>query len=594
MEKKGIRRLVEMTGKFKWLIGVSCILSAISAIINLGPFVFIYYIVEELLKGVSDISLVNKALLIQYGLWALITAVAGFILYFGALMCSHIAAFQTIYGLKMKLINKMSNLSLGFHNGNSSGKLRKIIESDVEQTEIFIAHQMPDLCGSITMPIAIIIMLLSFDWKLGLLSLLPIVIGFLILFSRIGGNNGQKNLKLYQDCLEDMNNSAVEYVRGISVVKVFGQTVFSFKRFYESIIKYKDYATKYTETLQKPFTWFITIINSTFFFLIPAGIIMSSYTKDYKSFVLSFVFYVIFTPATASVLMKLMYTNNFAMVVTESINRIDNILNEKQLVEVINPIMPKEYSVNFSDVSFSYEENNDMVIKNINFIAQQGTITALVGSSGSGKTTIANLIPRFFDISKGSISIGGVDIRNISTEVLMDMVSFVFQDVFLFKLSILDNICFGCKKATREDAIKAAQAAQCMDIIDKFPNGIDTVIGANSIHLSGGEKQRIALARSILKDSPIIVLDEATAFADPDNEFKIQVAFEKLIKNKTVIMIAHRLSTIKNANNIIVIKNGEIVESGTHRKLIEKNGEYTRMYDLYTKNTNWNIKKEGE
>ena len=594
MEKKGISRLIEMTGNYKLLLGLACGLSATSAIINLAPFLFIYQIIEELLKGVGNISLINKELLLKYGLGALITAIGGFFLYFIALMCSHLAAFQTIYKLKMQLVKKMSMLSLGFHNVNSSGRLRKIIESDVEQTEAFIAHQMPDLCGSIIMPIAIIIMLLSFDWKLGLLSLLPILIGFAILYITMGTKNGQNHLKTYQDSLEDMNNSAVEYVRGISVVKVFGQTVFSFKRFYESIIRYKDYAVSYTKSFQKPFTWFTTIINSTFFFLIPVGIIISAHSKDYKSFVLSFIFYVVFTPATASVLMKLMYTNNYAMLVTESIERIDNILNEDILPEAVKSEIPKDYSINFSDVSFSYEGNEEMAIKNIDFTATQGTVTALVGSSGGGKTTIANLIPRFFDVSKGTISIGGIDIRNISTEKLMDMVSFVFQDVFLFKLSIFDNICFGLKNATREDVLKAARAAQCMDIIDKLPNGIDTVIGSNNIHLSGGEKQRIALARAILKDSPIIILDEATAFADPDNENKIQLAFEKLMKNKTVIMIAHRLSTIKNADNILVIKNGEILESGTHNKLIQENGQYTRMYNLYTKNISWNIKKEGE
>lgn len=593
MEKKGISRLIEMTGKYKWLIGFACLLSAISAVINLGPFVFIYYIIEELLKSLKDVSMVNKEVIFQYGVKALITAILGFFLYFISLMCSHLTAFHTIYQLKMQLIKKISELPLGFHNDNSSGKLRKIIESDVEQTEIFIAHQMPDLCGSVIMPIAIIVMLLGFDWKLGLLSLAPIVIGFTIMYITMGGKKSQTNLKLYQDYLEDMNNSAVEYVRGISVVKIFGQTVFSFKSFYESIIRYRDYAVKYTESFQKPFTWFVTIINSTFFFLIPGGIIISSYSKDYKSFVLSFIFYVVFTPATASVLMKLMYTNNYAAQVGESIERIDNILNEKALAEAKEREIPKEYSVEFSNVSFSYEGNKEMAIKNINFRAKQGTVTALVGPSGSGKTTIANLIPRFFDINAGAISIGGIDIRNIRTEDLMNMVSFVFQDVFLFKLSILDNICFGCKDVTREDALKAAKAAQCMDIIEKMQNGIDTVIGADGVHLSGGEKQRIVLARAILKNSPIIVLDEATAFADPDNENKIQMAFDKLIKNKTVIMIAHRLSTIKDADNILVIKNGEIVEHGTHNKLIEKNSEYSKMYNLYTQNTSWNIRKEA-
>lgn len=594
VEKKGISRLVEMTGSFKWLIILACILSVISAIINLGPFIFIYYIVQEILNSVTKGSSLNSELLTKYGLWALLTAVIGFVIYFISLMCSHLTAFNTIYKLKMQLVRKISNLPLGFHNANSSGKLRKIIESDVEQTEVFIAHQMPDLSGSIIMPVAMIILLLSFDWKLGLLSLIPIVIGFIVLFVSTGGKNGQQHLKTYQNSLEDMNNSAVEYVRGISIVKIFGQTIFSFKNFYDSIMRYRDFALKYTLTLQKPFTGFITIINSTFFFLIPVGIIIYSYTKDLQSFVLSFIFYVIFTPAAASILMKLMYTNNFAMQVSESIERIDNILKEKELEEPVNPIRPNEYSINFSNVRFSYSEKGERVLKDINFTAKQGTVTALVGASGSGKTTIANLIPRFFDVDKGEISIGGIDIRNISTEALMDTVSFVFQDVFLFKLSILENICFGCSNATREDALRAAEAAQCMDIIDKLPNGIDTVIGTNSIHLSGGEKQRIALARAILKDSPIIVLDEATAFADPDNESKIQAAFEKLIKNKTVIMIAHRLSTIKNAHNILVINNGEIVESGTHEKLMEEKGQYKNMYDLYSKNIDWNIKKEGE
>ena len=588
--KSGISRLFEFTGKHKVLVIISCVLSAISAVIQLSPFVCIYFVVREILEAALYIRSVDISKLAVYGWLAVGLSGAAFLLYFAALMCSHIAAFHTARNMKSQLLHHLVKLPLGYHTANSSGKLRKIIDENSGQTETFIAHQVPDLAGSLVTPVAIIIMLLIFDWRLGILSLLTIVIG-LAIEMRMMATSSSNFLKQYQNSLEDMNNEAVEYVRGISVVKVFNQTVHSFKRFYESIMQYKDYVIKYTLSWQLPMTAFTAAIHGTFFLLIPAGILLAANTPDYTHFLLSFIFYVIFTPACASMLMKVMFSGNYKMIADEAVRRVDSILSEKPLADSGIKTYPKGCDIVFSDVSFTYPNAEIAAVSQVNIKIPEGTTAALVGPSGGGKTTIASLIPRFWDVDSGSVKIGGADVGEIPSELLMQQVAFVFQDTHLFKASVLDNIRTAKPEATKEEALNAAKAAQCEDILAKLPDGIDTVIGTKGVYLSGGEQQRIALARAILKDSPIIVLDEATAFADPENEYKIQLAFEQLTRGKTVLMIAHRLSTVQNADQILVVDDGRIIETGTHEVLVNKNGLYARMWKDYQTSVSWGIGK---
>jgi ATP-binding cassette subfamily B protein len=593
-ENHGFSRLMELTGNLKVLLILGYILSAIGSVLTLGPFVYIYFIIKEILIVSGNISLVNTGLVISYGWSALIFAISGILVTFAALMCTHVVAFKTIKNVRYDLLKHLTTLPLGFHTMNPSGKIRKIVETNTFQLEDFIAHRLPDLVGSMVTPVVILILLMYFDWILGIICLIPLIAGFAIQYS-IMKRSSQKFLEIYQNSLEDMNNSAVEYVRGISVVKVFGQTIYSFKNFYDSIIRYKDFVLKYALSMEKSMSLFVTIINGAFFLLIPAGIILSSLATNYESFVLSFIFYAIFAPVTASMLMKIMYTASDQMMVSESLKKIDALFNEKPLKESLNPQTPENNDIVFENVSFSYidEDRNkeEMALEDISFKVDEGKIMALVGPSGGGKTTIANLIPRFWDVDKGEITIGEVNIKEMAYPELMDRLSIVFQDVYLLKDSILNNIKFPEPDATIEEVLEAARSAQCDDILEKLPDGIDTVIG-KGIYLSGGEKQRIALARAILKDSPIIIFDEATAFADPENEYKIQLAFEELTKNKTVIMIAHRLSSIKNVDEILVLDKGKILERGNHNELLKKEGFYAKMWKEYQSGLSWDVGKQ--
>ena len=589
--KSGISRLFEFTGSHKPLVVIACVLSAISAVVQLSPFVCIYFAVQEILTAAPDIRRADLSKLAMYGWLAVGLSAVAFLLYFGALMCSHIAAFHTVRNMKSQMLHHLVRLPLGYHTANSSGKLRKIIDENAGQTETFIAHQIPDLAGSYVTPAAVIVMLLLFDWRLGVLSLLPIVAG-LAIEMRMMARSSSMFLKNYQNSLEDMNNEAVEYVRGISVVKVFGQTVHSFKRFYQSIMQYKGFVIQYTLSWQMPMTAFTAAIHGTFFLLIPAGILIAANTADYTHFLLSFIFYVIFTPACAAMLMKVMFSGSYKMIADEAVRRVDSILAEKPLADSPVKTYPQGCDITFSDVSFTYPNAEIAAVSGVSFQVPEGSTAALVGPSGGGKTTIASLIPRFWDVDSGSIKIGGADVREIPPKLLMQQVAFVFQDTHLFKASVLDNIRFNRPDATREKALAAAKAAQCGDILAKLPKGIDTVIGTKGVYLSGGEQQRIALARAVLKDSPIIILDEASAFADPENEYKIQLAFEQLTRGKTVLMIAHRLSTVQNAEQIFVVDGGKVVETGTHDVLVRKNGLYARMWEDYQTSVSWGIGKE--
>ena len=584
-----MKRMWELAFTKKALVIISCIFSVVSVVVSFVPFVAIYYIIREIALNINSIDGINGSYITGLGWLAGGSAIAAIALNFCALMFSHIAAFSTLYHLKLKFVNHLASLSMGFHTENSTGKVRKIVDENIEKIEGFIAHQLPDIVGSFATPIVILGILFFFDWRLGIATLVPIFALF-ALQSIYVGKNSDKFIKQYQDSLEDMNNASVEYVRGISVVKAFGQTIYSFRKFFDSIKAYGDFSLAYTKSFKNAFGMFMVILNNLYVALIPVAIWISGGVEDYTKFAMSVLFYLIFSVALSAPFLKLMYVSQRGRQIADGIERMDKMLAEKPLVEEKNPRKEKGFDITFEDVSFSYGEAE--ALSAVSFSAKQNEVTALVGPSGSGKSTIAHLIPRFYDVDSGSIKIGGVDIRRINSEHLMNIVSFVFQDVFLFQQSIIDNIKIGNDSASREEVIAAAKAAQCHEFVEKLPQGYDTVIGTNNIHLSGGEKQRLVIARAILKNAPIIILDEATAFADPENESKIQLAFEELMKDKTVIIIAHRLSTVRGADNIIVVDEGEVVEQGRHDSLINNGKKYSRMWEQYTSAMSWKITEE--
>lgn len=592
--KTGTARLWQLTSYKKGLVISACVLAVVSVGLSFVPYVSIYYIVRELLASFGGAAL-DTAYLIRQGWVACGSAIASLLVYFGALMCSHLAAFKTLYYLKLKFTRHIASLPLGFHTQNSTGKLRKVVDDNIEKLESFIAHQLPDIVGSFATPVFALVILFAFDWRLGLAALVGILSCYILQMVAYSGNEQKKFMKRYADSLEEMNNASVEYVRGISVVKAFNQTIFSFRKFHDIIRDYTKFVYSYTKSFETPMAWFMLLVNNIYLFVLPIGILIIGGAADYSAAVLSLIFYLIFSMACSGPFLKLMYVSSGMTQVADSVYRMDRILDVNPLPETKDPQYPASSEVAFNDVSFTYNgEGEAEAVSYVSFVAKQGEITALVGPSGSGKSTLAHLIPRFYDVVDGSISIGGVDVRDMAHETLMDQVSFVFQDVFLFKQSILDNLLIARPGATREQAIEAAKAAQCNEFIERLPDGYDTVIGTKGIHLSGGERQRLVIARAILKDAPIIVLDEATAFADPENEHKIQKAFEKLMKDKTVIIIAHRLSTIRGANNIVVIDEGHVVEQGVHDDLVDKNGRYAQMWRSYVGALGWTITESKE
>jgi ATP-binding cassette subfamily B protein len=588
--KKGMARLWELAGVQKGLVVMSAGLSVISTILSFVPCIAVYFIVRELIPNAGNLAGVNSALLIKYGWMAFAGAAFSFLIYFAALMCSHLAAFRTLYQIKVNFAGHLASLPMGFHTANSTGKMRKIIDENIEKLEGFIAHQIPDLAGSFTSPFLVLVLLFAVDWRFGIACFVPVVLAYLIQAAGFSGKKTKEFMLKYQDAMEDMNSSSVEYVRGISVVKIFGQSVFSFRKFYETIKTYTEFCLSYCIEFKNYMTAFLVIINNAYIFIVPAAIFFIGGTGDYAKFALSVIFYLLFSMLLPVSFTKIMYVSNKGIQIADGIERMDKIFAVNSLPEAANPQTTENNDISFENVTFSYdEENGSPAIENITFQAKQGEITALAGPSGSGKSTIAHLIPRFFDVLKGEVKIGGVNIKDMSADYLMSKISFVFQDVFLFKQSVLENILAGNKTAAKEDVINAAKTAQCHEFIEKLPNGYDTVIGDKGIHLSGGERQRIVIARAVLKDSPIIVLDEATAFSDPENEHKIQLAFEKLIKNKTVIIIAHRLSTVRGVDKIIVLDKGKIVGEGAHEALLKKNSKYKMMWDAYTNAMVWRI-----
>ncbi len=585
-KSSNLSRLLDYAGNFRYFTIASWILSALSAFLALVPFWYIWRIIKEAIETAPNFS--NAAGMVHNGWMAVLFAVIAVLIYIGALMCSHVAAFRIASNIRIKAMHHIVTLPIGDIDQMGSGKMRKIVNESSAATETYLAHQLPDKAGAIATPIGLLVLLFAFDWRLGLLSLAPVIVAFIIMMCMTGAKM-QAKMAEYQNALEDMSNQAVEYVRGIPVVKTFGQTVFSFKRFKASIDNYSKWVIAYTKDLRTPMIFYTAAVNGVFVFLIAGALLLNGGFAD-SNFLLNLMFYIIITPIISITLTRIMFSSENAMIVDDAMKRIDSILNLQPLPEN-GHYRPGDASIQLKNASYSYDGAKDAVHGLTMQIASGETI-ALVGPSGGGKTTAAGLIARFFDAQCGEVLIGGADIKSIPKNQLMDNISFVFQNSRLLKASILDNVRLSKPDASREEVLTALEAAQCMDIIQKLPKGIDTVIGSKSIFLSGGEQQRIAIARAILKDSPIVILDEATAFADPDNENRVQAAFSSLAKGKTVIMIAHRLTTVVGADRIYVLKDGEIEEQGTHEELIKRGGLYSQMWNSYQTSIQWKVKKE--
>ena len=584
-------RLLNYSGNYKYLTIVGMFLSALSAICLLVPFVYIWDVVNALLAVAPDFTKAQN--LDVYAINAFTFAVLGIILNFFGLMGTHLSAFKNEKNMKDAAIKHLLKLPLGYFSNHTSGGLRKIIDYSTAKTEIFLAHQLFDLTGAIVTPIVFLILLFSFDWRLGLICLIPIILCFVFMYPMFS-KESRNSMEKYEKYLEEMNGEAVEYVRGIPVTKAFQQSIYSFKNFINAIKNYGKFSAEYSMSTHIPMTAFTVSINGFFALLIPAGILLAGSVVDVKFFA-NFMFYIIFTPICAVMMMKIMTVSQDWMLASCALDSIEAILNENPLVDPINPQKPKNHSIEFEGVYFDYEnaDGDEHILNDVNLKINENETVALVGPSGGGKTTIASLIPRFWDVNRGSIKVGDVDVRSISTKELMKNISFVFQNTTLFKDSIYNNVAIGRKGASRDDVKKALSLTQCDDIIDELPDGINTVIGSEGTYLSGGQQQRIALARAVLKDAPIIILDEATALADPENEYLIQKAISEITKDKTVIMIAHRLSSVKNVDKIYVVENGRIVEEGNHHTLIDGGGIYSRMWDEFNQSIQWKVKSEA-
>ena len=586
-KQSDLSRLMAYAGKHRYLTYASWALSAISALVALLPFICIWRIIKEVLEVAPNYSQATN--LVHNGVMAMIFAVVSFLIYVGALMCSHLAAFRVASNMRVEITEHIAKLPLGFVDSFGSGKLRKIVNDSTGATETFLAHQLPDKYAAIATPIGLLVLLFAFDWRLGLLSLVPVALAFLIMSAMTGKRMAEK-MRQYGNALENMSNEAVEYVRGIPVVKTFGQSVFSFKKFKGAIDEYEKWVVAYTKDLRGPMMFYTAAINGVFAFLI-AGALWFTAGGVTTGFLLNLIFYIIITPVISLTLTKIMYMSENNMIVADALQRIDSVLNAEPMSQGKTVEHPADSSVSLDDVRFSYDGKTE-VIRGVSMDIGAGQTVALVGPSGSGKSTLASLIARFFDVNSGSIKIGGANIKNVPKEELMNTVSFVFQNTKLLKTSIAENVKTGKPNATDKEVAAALTLAQCDDIIAKMPNGINTVIGTKGVYLSGGEQQRIAIARAVLKNSPVIILDEATAFADPDNEAKVQKAFSELAKGKTVIMIAHRLSTITGADCIYVVKDGQIAESGTREQLLEKDCLFAKMWNDYSSSVEWKVKKE--
>ena len=588
-KQSNLSKLMGYAGNFRFLTYASWILSGVSAAFALIPFYFLWRIIKEVLTVMPDFS--KAAGLINNGWMAVLFAALSLVIYICALMCSHLAAFRVQANLRKAMLHHVITLPLGTLEKEGSGKVRKTIQECSGATETFLAHQLPDMVGAYVTPLGLVVLLFAFDWRFGLICLIPIVLSFVVMMVFMTGPTLKVKMQEYQNALEDMSNEAVEYVRGVPVVKTFGQTVYSFEKFKKSIDRYSEWAISYTKSMRIPMCLLTILINGIFAFILAAGI---WFTKGGISttLVLNILFYIILTPILTVTMTKIMFQSENNMLLEDAMKRMDNILSLEPLKETQNAKNPKENSVELRHVSYSYDERTQ-ALKDISLSIKGGQTVAFVGPSGSGKTTLANVISRFFDVKEGEVLIGGVNVKDISKEKLMETVSFVFQNSRLIKGTILDNVKLGKPDAAEEEVKTALRQAQCMDIVEKMPDGVHTVIGTNGVYLSGGEGQRIAIARAILKNAPIIILDEATAFADPDNEVRVQAAFKELAKDRTVIMIAHRLSTVTSADCIYVLKDGSIAEHGTDSELKNKGGIYAEMMKNYISSVNWKVGKES-
>ena len=589
-KQSNLSRLLAFAGGHKKLTFLGCVLSGIAAVLGLVPYVCVWLAAREALAVYPDVS--EASGIVRWGWTAVWFAVSNILVYFAALMCTHIAAFRTARNMRHTGVAHILDLPLGFFAGDQSGRLRKIIDDNAALTEDLLAHKLPDLTAAVVTPIAAVVLLFTFDWRMGLLCLLTMVLAFVCMASMMGGKNAGF-FHRYQREIEKMSAEAVEYVRGIPVVKVFQQTVYSFKAFYAAIQSYSDLASQYAMSCRKGQTAFLTCINGGFALLIPAALLLAS-GGDGWDVLADFIFYALFAPACGGMINRIMYASESVMEANEAMMKLDQVLEQKPLEETKNPKKPENETVSFEHVTFQYPGTERPALNDVSFTVKEGTVTGLVGPSGGGKSTAASLIPRFWDVGSGHVQIGGVNVRDMDSQELMGHVAFVFQDTKLFKVSLLENIRMSRPAATVEEVKAAAHAAQCDDILAKLPDGLNTVVGTKGVYLSGGEAQRIALARAILKDAPIVVLDEATAFADPENEALIQKAFGELIRGKTVLMIAHRLSTVQHADKILVIDKGAVREQGSHEELLSAGGLYAEMWKDYQKAAAWKVERGSE
>ena len=590
-KKQGdLSRLMYYAGDHKYFTYASLVLAALSALIALVPFYYIWKIMKEVLEVRPNYS--EAVHIKEYGWMAVAFALIAMVIYIAALMCSHKAAFRVQVNMRTAMMNHIMKLPLGYVESEGTGKIRKIVADSSAATETYLAHNLPDKVVSFATPVGLLAMMMVFDYRLGLISLIPAVIAFALMGTLMMGPKMAEDMKQYQNALETMSAEAVEYVRGVPVVKTFGQTVFSFKRFKNAIDEYEKWTLGYTKNMMLPMVAFTTSANGIFAALIIAAYVLTGHGVTDK-FILNLIFYILITSVLTVTLMKIAFAGESQLMVRDAINRMDGILNMKPLPEPADGQTPKDTSVELDKVVFSYAGADKNAVDGISLKIASGEHVAFVGPSGGGKTTLASLIARFWDVNSGAVKIGGVNVKDINSETLMNEVSYVFQDSCLLKMSILENIRMGRPDATDAEVMEALKNAQCMDIIEKFPDGVNTVIGSKGVYVSGGEAQRLSIARAFLKNAPILILDEATAFADPDNERQVQKAFETLSKDKTVIMIAHRLSTVTNADRIYVLADGRIAENGTHDELNSANGIYTHMWSEYNKSVKWKVGKAG-
>lgn len=584
---KTIGKLLKFSGPFRITILLSAVFSAFSAVINLKAYLCVYGVAKVLIQSSGNFGALDLAAMKALGMQAVWYVCMGFGTYGMALLCSHISAYNTVARIRMQLIRHLGTLPLGYHILHPSGKQRKIIEKNTDNLEILIAHNIPDYVQSLVLPIAFLVFMFRYDWRLSLICLVPILIGFILLFSMLKGESSGF-IGQVQKSGEDISNAATEYVRGIAVVKTFGQTASSFRRYQRSVKDYADFMTKYAFSMENAFSLYTTIVNAVFLFLIPGGIVLYNLGGGAEKTIMTFAFFAVLIPLVASILTKLMHSSSNLMLADASFTAIEEMLAEKPLAETKKQPVPQNGEIRLDHVSFQYEAGVK-ALDDVSLTIRPGTVTALVGESGGGKSTVANLIARFWDVSEGSVTVGGVDVRELDYADWMKHISIVFQDTNLFKMSVAENVAMYKPGASREEIMEALRQARCEDILEKLPNGVDSVIGARGVYLSGGEMQRIALARAILKDAPIVLLDEATAFADAENEYLIQRALDILLHGKTVLMIAHRLQTIVHADQIIVMQRGGIAEQGTHEELMQRQGVYAKMYHEYENSVSWKI-----